>query len=202
MGRHWFSPPFLNLYLSVILRPRIPPYRASLITLMAAVATADAIQKYSGLLPLIKWPNDILLRGRKVAGLLNEIHSETDRIHFVILGMGVNLNMDGKMFPKEIRDAATSLKRETGQTISRKEFLPSLLEELERWYTIFLQEGSPAVLEAWRERAKIKGKRVNVTSFGEVLSGVALDVDSDGALILEMKDGDMKRIVAGDVIYT
>jgi BirA family biotin operon repressor/biotin-[acetyl-CoA-carboxylase] ligase len=201
LGRQWFSPPLLNLYLSVILRPRIPPFRASLITLMAAVAAADAIQKYSGLLPLIKWPNDILLGGRKVAGLLNEIHSETDRIHFVILGIGVNLNMDGKMFPKEIGDAATSLKRETGQTISRKRFLPILLEELERWYAIFLQDGSANVLEAWRERARIKGKRVTVTSFGEILTGVALDVDSDGALILETKDGEMKRIVAGDVEY-
>jgi len=201
LGRHWFSPSFLNLYLSVILRPQIPPHQASLVTLMAAVATANAIQRYSGLLPLIKWPNDILLRGRKVAGLLNEIHSEMDRIHFVILGIGVNLNMDGKMFSEEIRSVATSLKREMGQTISRKAFLQSLLEELERWYAIFLKEGGATVLEAWRDRAKIEGKRVKVTSFGETLSGVAVDVDSDGALILETKDGKQKRIVAGDVEY-
>jgi BirA family biotin operon repressor/biotin-[acetyl-CoA-carboxylase] ligase len=84
------------------------------------VATADAIQNYSGLLPRIKWPNDILLRDRKVAGLLNEIHSEMDRVHFVILGIGINLNMDGKTFPKEIQGLATSLKQEMGQTISRK----------------------------------------------------------------------------------
>jgi BirA family biotin operon repressor/biotin-[acetyl-CoA-carboxylase] ligase len=201
LGRHWFSPPYLNLYLSAILRPKIPPHRASLITLMAAVATADAIQKYSGLLPLIKWPNDILLGDRKVAGLLNEIHSETDRIHFVILGIGVNLNMNRKMFSKEIRGVATSLKREMGETISRKVFLRSLLEELEGWYAIFLKEGGAPVLEAWRERAKIEGKRVKVTSFGETLSGVAVDVDSDGALILKTKDGEEKRIVAGDVEY-
>jgi BirA family biotin operon repressor/biotin-[acetyl-CoA-carboxylase] ligase len=202
LGRHWFSPSFLNLYLSVILRPQIPPHQASLITLMAAVATANAIQKYSGLLPLIKWPNDILLKNRKVAGLLNEIHSEMDRIHFVILGIGVNLNMDGKMFSKEIRGVATSLKMEMGQTISRKTFLQFLLEELERWYAIFLKEGGAPVLIAWRERAKIKGKKVKVTSFGETLSGVAVDIDSDGALILETKDGKRKRIVAGDVVYT
>ena len=201
LGRHWFSPSFLNLYLSVILRPQIPPHQASLITLMAAVATANAIEKYSGLLPLIKWPNDILIRDRKVAGLLNEIHSEMDRIHFVILGIGVNLNMDGKMFSKEIRGVATSLKREMGQTISRKAFLQSLLEELESWYEIFLKEGGAPVLKAWRDRAKIEGKRVRVTSFGETLSGVAVDIDSDGAMILETKDGKRKRIVAGDVEY-
>ena len=201
LGRHWFSPPFLNLYLSVILRPKIPPHQASLITLMAAVATADAIQKFSGLLPLIKWPNDILLRDRKVAGLLNEIHSEMDRIHFVILGIGVNLNMDRKMFPKEIRAVATSLKIEMGQTISRKAFLQSLLQELEKWYTIFMKEGSAFILKAWRDRAHIKGRRVKVTSFGETLVGMAIDVDSDGALILETTDGKRKRVVAGDIEY-
>jgi BirA family biotin operon repressor/biotin-[acetyl-CoA-carboxylase] ligase len=202
LGRRWFSPSFLNLYLSLILRPPIPPHRASLITLMAAVATADAIQNYSGLLPQIKWPNDVLLRGRKVAGLLNEIQSEMDRIHFVILGIGVNLNMDAKMFPKEIRTMATSLKREMEKNISRKDFLLSLLAALEIWYATFLREGDRPVLEAWRGRAKIEGKRVNVSSFGENLSGVAVDIDSDGALILETEEGELRRIVAGDVEYS
>ena len=201
LGRQWFSPPYLNLYLSVILRPKISPHQASLITLMAAVATADAIEKFSGLRPLIKWPNDILLRDRKVAGLLNEIHSETDRIHFVILGIGVNLNMDEKMFSKEIRTVATSLKREMGQTVSRKAFLQSLLQELEKWYSIFLEEGGAVILKAWRDRAHIKGKQVKVTSFGETVAGIAIDVDSDGALILETEDGKQKRVVAGDIEY-
>lgn len=201
LGRHWFSPPFLNLYLSVILRPKISPLQASLVTLMAAIATADAIQKFSGLIPLIKWPNDILLRDRKVAGLLNEIHSEMDQIHFVILGMGVNLNMEEKMFPREIRTVATSLKIEMGETISRKAFLQFLLFELERWYMIFLREGSAAILKAWRDRADIKGRRVKVNSFGEAIVGTAIDVDSDGALILETTEGKRKRIVAGDIEY-
>jgi len=200
LGRQWFSPPFLNLYLSVILRPQIPPHQASLITLMAAVAAAEAIEKFSGLRPLIKWPNDILLRDRKVAGLLNEIHSEIDRIHFVILGIGVNLNMDGKMFSKEIRTIATSLKQEMGQTISRKTFLLTLLQELEKSYSVFLKEGGDTVLKAWKDWAQIKGRRVKVTSFGETLTGVAMDVDSNGALIIKTEEG-QKRVVAGDVEY-
>jgi len=151
---------------------------------------------------LIKWPNDILLRGRKVAGLLNEIHSEVDRIHFVILGIGVNLNIDEKMFSKEIRNIATSLKIETGQIVSRKEFLQSLFLELERWYAMFSEQGSAAILKAWRDRAHIKGKQVKVTSFGETLVGRAIDVDSDGALILETKGGRQKRVVAGDIEYS
>jgi BirA family biotin operon repressor/biotin-[acetyl-CoA-carboxylase] ligase len=202
LGRSWFSPPFLNLYLSIILRPKIPPHQAPLITLMAAVATAEAIWKFSGLAPLIKWPNDILLRDRKIAGLLNEIQSEMDRIHFVILGIGINLNMDAKMFSTEIRNVATSLKRETGEMVSRKDFIQTLLQELEDWYTIFLKEGRvPAVLEAWRKWAQIKGKPVKVTSFGETLVGVAVDIDSDGALILETMSGEKRRVVAGDVEY-
>lgn len=202
LGRQWFSPPFLNLYLSVILRPNISPHQASLITLMAAVATADAIQKFSGLLPLIKWPNDILLRDQKLAGLLNEIHSEMDRIHFVILGIGVNLNVDKEMFPKEIQAIATSLKEEMGQTISRKTFLQFLLQELEKWYSIFMKQGNTVILESWRGRAHIKGRRVKVTSFKETWIGIAVDVDSDGALILETEDGKRKRIVAGDIEYS
>ena len=201
LGRQWFSPPYLNLYLSVILRPKISPHQASLITLMAAVATADAIQKFSGLLPLIKWPNDILLQDRKVAGLLNEIHSEMDRIHFVILGIGVNLNIDEKMFSKEIRAVATSLKIEMGQKVSRKAFLQIFLQELEKWYSIFLGEGGAVILKAWRDRAHIKGRQVKVTSFGETVAGIAIDVDSDGALILETEDGKQKRVVAGDIEY-
>jgi BirA family biotin operon repressor/biotin-[acetyl-CoA-carboxylase] ligase len=201
LGRKWFSPPLSNLYVSIILRPKIPPHQASLITLMAAVATAGAIQRFSGLQPLIKWPNDILLKGRKLAGLLNEIHSETDRIHFIILGIGVNLNMDEKMFSKEIRNLATSLKREMGQPISRKAFLQALLQELETWYETFLEKGAAPVLRAWRERSQIQGRPVRVTSFGEVLVGTAIDVDSDGALILETKEGERKRILAGDIEY-
>jgi BirA family biotin operon repressor/biotin-[acetyl-CoA-carboxylase] ligase len=202
LGRQWVSPPFLNLYLSVVLRPKIPPHQASLITFMAAVAAAETIERHSGLTPSIKWPNDLLLREKKVAGLLNEIHSETDRIHFIILGMGVNLNMDAKEFPKDIQTQATSLKAEKGRPVSRKAFAALLLEELERWYDIFLKEGGAPVLKAWRDRAQIQGKEVRVTSFDEVLIGRAVDVDSDGALILETRGGERKRIVAGDVEYT
>jgi BirA family transcriptional regulator, biotin operon repressor / biotin---[acetyl-CoA-carboxylase] ligase len=201
LGRQWISPPFVNLYLSLILRPEIPPHRASLVTFMAAVAAAESIERFSGLRPSIKWPNDLLLNGKKVAGLLNEIHSETDRIHFIVLGIGVNLNMDAKGFPKGIRDKTTSLKEQLGQSVSRKAFTALLLEGLEQGYETFLKEGGTPVLKAWKERAQIQGKAVRVSSFDEVLTGRAVDVDSDGALILETGEGEQKRIVAGDVEY-
>ena len=201
IGRQWFSPAFLNLYLSVILRPNLPPHRASLLTLMAAVATADAIEEYAGLHPTIKWPNDLLLNGRKIAGLLNEIHAETDRIHFVVLGIGVNLNVDRQRFPQMIRDRATSLKEEMGQKIARKAFLAILLESLEKWYGVFSKDGGASVLNAWRDRAQIAGKQVKISSFDEVIVGRAVDVDSEGALLVQMRNGQRKRIVAGDVDY-
>jgi len=199
LERQWFSPPSRNLYLSVVLRPPIPPQEAPLLTLLAAVATADAIRALTDLSPRIKWPNDILLHDRKVAGLLNEIHSETDRVHFVILGIGVNVNGEVQGFPRQIRQIATTLREETGQNISRKAFLARLLWDLEAWYTLFLKEGGPPILAAWRERAQIRGRQVEVMSFGETLRGTAVDIDSDGALILDTGRGERRRVVAGDL---
>jgi len=201
VGRPWFSPAFVNLYLSVILRPPISPHQASLITFVAAVATAEAVERFSGVKPTIKWPNDILVKGRKMAGLLNEIHSEVDRVHFIILGIGINLNMDEGMFPKELRSLATSLKREMGRTISRKAFLHILLEELEQWYETFLKKGPASILKGWRDHAQIAGKQVKISAFGEVLVGRAVDVDSEGALLVRLRNGQQKRIVAGDVEF-
>lgn len=201
LGRRWFSPPLKNIYCSVILRPRISPNQAPLITLMTSVATAEAVKKISGLIPEIKWPNDILIHQRKVAGILNEINAEMDRINFIILGIGLNVNMDEDMFPEEIRDEATSLKIEKGEEISRKELLSCLLQELENWYKIFLKEGGESILKAWRERAQIKGRKIKVKSFGEVLVGSGVDVDSDGALILKREDGRRRRVIAGDLEY-
>lgn len=201
LGRTWISPPFLNLYLSVILRPKIPPQQASVLTLMAAVATAEAVAECSGLSPTIKWPNDIFLRGRKLAGLLNEIHSEADHVDFVVLGIGVNLNIEENMFPPELRESATSLKRETGQPVSRRHFARGLLEKLETWYERFLAQGNDPVLRGWREKAQLGTQRVKVTSFGETWVGRARDIDSEGALLLETEGGEIRRVVAGDVEY-
>lgn len=200
LGRKWFSPPYLNLYISIILRPEIMPNQASIITLLSAVATAEAIKRYSDITPSIKWPNDILVKGRKVAGLLNEVNSEIDRIHFVILGIGINLNINKKEFPRDIREHATSLKIETGREISRKEFTGLLLREIEYWYKKFLKEGSQPIIDAWRRWADIKERVVKVSSFKETFIGKAIDIDSDGALMIE-HNGMIKKVIAGDIEY-
>ncbi len=201
LGRQWFSPPYLNLYISIILRPEILPNQASMITLLSAVSTAESIKRYSDITPSIKWPNDILIGGKKVAGILNEIDSETDRIHFIILGIGININIGKEEFPKDIREYATSLKIETGREVSRKEFICFLFKEIEDWYERFIREGNKPVLDAWRRWADIKDKMVRVSSFKDEVIGKAIDIDSDGALIIEDKDGKLMRIIAGDVEY-
>lgn len=199
MGRIWHSPSSANLYLSVILRPTIPPGQASLLTLLAAVATAESVAEFSGLRPAIKWPNDILLNGRKTAGLLNEMRSEAGRILFVIMGFGVNLNLDEESFPAEIRGLATSLKRETGQAVSRPAFLGDLLRRLEAWYELFLSQGPAPILNAWRDWAQTRGRPVHVISSGENWTGLAVDIAEDGGLIVRTEDGRQRKIVSGDV---
>lgn len=201
LGRKWFSPPYLNLYISIILRPNILPNKASMITLLSAVATAEAIKNYLNISPTIKWPNDILINGKKVAGVLNEINSEMDRIHFIILGIGVNINIDKDTFPVDLRKSATSLRIETGKIISRKEFTCKLLHEIEIWYETFLEKGGQPIIESWKKWANIKGKNVKVSSFNEIIYGKAIDIDSEGALFIESENGELKRIVAGDVEY-
>jgi len=201
LGRAWYSPAFLNVYLSVILRPPIPLQQAPLMTLVAAVATADAIEGFSGLKPQIKWPNDILIHHRKVAGLLSELHSEADRVHFIILGVGVNLNLQREAMPEELGTNATSLRDEMGEVISRKSFLGSLLFELETWYKLFLRDGGKAIIQAWSERSRIEGKPIRVASFGETLEGIAVGLDSDGALLVKEPGGHLRRVVAGDMEF-
>src|SRR3989304_6048395 len=149
LGRSWESPAGVNIYTSIVLRPSIMPLFAPQLTLVSAVAVAEAISKYSQKTPEVKWPNDILINSKKVAGILTEMNSETDRINFVIIGMGVNINMTRKMFPEELRPIATSLKEEIGKEISRIDFIQTLYLNLETWYKRYLKHGFEPIRMAW-----------------------------------------------------
>ena len=199
LGRRWESPAGVNLYCSVILRPELPPYEAPQLTFLSAVAVARAIQITTGLQPAIKWPNDLLMNGRKVAGLLNEMNAETDRVGFVILGIGVNLNMQADQFPSDLRTPATSLLLESGAPVSRQSFVVHLLRELDREYRRFQQEGFGPVREEWARYCNAFGREVQVDVGSDSLQGPFVGIDHDGALLVKLPDGRVERILSGDV---
>jgi BirA family biotin operon repressor/biotin-[acetyl-CoA-carboxylase] ligase len=200
MGRVWSSPPGINLYCSVVLRPKVRPYQAPQLTFLSAVAVAKAIEATTGLKPEIKWPNDVLLGGRKVAGLLNEMSAETDAINFVILGIGVNLNMATAQFPADLRAPATSLLIEQGRPVNRVQFTAQMLHELDKLYAGFLECGFAPVREEWQKRCNANDREVIVTDGGkDELRGMFNGIDGEGALLVRMADGSVERVVSGDV---
>jgi len=199
LGRRWESPPGVNLYASVLLRPPILPFEAPQLTFVSAVAVARAVEEIGGLTPTVKWPNDILLHGRKVAGLLNEMSAETEGIHFVILGIGVNLNMRRDQFPQDLRYPATSVALEKGETVSRAAFARSLLRHLDELYALYLDKGIAPVLKAWEAYFDLLGRRVEVDYHDRCVQGVVEGLDADGVLLLRLADGRCEKVLAGDV---
>jgi len=200
LGRSWESPPYCNLYFSLLLRPALAPVHAPQMTLMAAVALADTVAAFVVEPPVIKWPNDILLQGKKVAGILTESSCDAKHIEFVILGIGVNLNFPRERMPETIRDRATSLMEVGGKTFSRENFLRRLIQDLDRCYGILEDFGFDAIAPRWEAYFALRGRRVRVEMIDEVISGTATGIDGDGALLLEAEDGVLRRVLAGDVI--
>jgi BirA family biotin operon repressor/biotin-[acetyl-CoA-carboxylase] ligase len=199
-GRDWLSPAGVNLYCSVVLRPSIMPHEAPQLTFLSAVAVARAIEGATALKPEIKWPNDVLIDGRKVAGLLNEMSAETDGINFVILGMGVNLNMTSAQFPADLRTPATSLLLAQGRPVNRAMFTARMLGELDRLYTDFLHHGFGPVRDEWHRRCNANGREIVVSEAGvDAARGMFHGIDGDGALLLRSPSGTVERILSGDV---
>ena len=200
LGRVWASPPGVNLYGSVLLRPPITPLEAPQLTLLSAVAVARTVSLCTGLTPVIKWPNDILVNGRKVAGLLNEMTAETDRVSTVVLGIGVNLNMTRDQFPPELRHPASSLFLESGQPVDRIVFSRRLLEELDALYDRYLGGGYGAIRDEWLSFCGVVNRRVRVDDGGAPSrEGTVLGIDESGALLLRRDDGQVEPVYAGDV---
>lgn len=199
-GRVWASPAGVNLYCSIVLRPSIMPHEAPQLTFLSAVAVARAIELTTRLAPEIKWPNDLLICGKKVAGLLNEMSAETDGINFVILGIGINLNMTADQFPEDLRQPATSLLLESGTRVNRSIFTSTMLNELDRLYADFLAHGFGPIREEWQQRCNASGRQVIVSDTGtECAGGRFIGIDSDGAMLLRSDDNKMHRITSGDV---
>ncbi len=199
LGRQWVSPPGVNIYCSVLLRPDILPFEAFELTFLSAVAVARTIERVAKLTPQIKWPNDVLVNGQKVAGLLNEMNAETEKVHFVILGIGVNLNMRRDQFPAELRHPASSLVLESGTAVDRTAFVRELLVNLDGLYQAYLEEGYGPVREEWLARCHMIGRTVSVAQQGEPLVGRVRGIDDSGALLITAADGRVERILSGDV---
>jgi BirA family biotin operon repressor/biotin-[acetyl-CoA-carboxylase] ligase len=197
MGRTWVSQPEIGIYLSLILRPNFVPMKAPGITFMSAIAVVEALERTLGIKATIKWPNDVMIGGKKVSGILTELKAEMECIHYVIVGIGINVN--NKKFPKAFRDKVTSLSLELKENVSRVQLVQTLLHALERWYLITLRDGLERTFDRWRELSCTLNSRVEVNVGDEVLEGIATRLGSDGSLCLKLDSGIEKQILAGDV---
>ncbi|MDR2849104.1 MAG: biotin--[acetyl-CoA-carboxylase] ligase [Verrucomicrobiota bacterium] len=190
MTRPWFSPPGVNLYFSLLLRPDVEPGRASSLPLVAGLAVAEAVERLAPeAQPRIKWPNDILCGGKKLCGVLCEMQAETDRVSHIIPGLGVNVNLTGAMLPEALRDRATSLKILTGRAFARAEVLAAILNAFEPLYDRWCADGLEPLLPDLQRRDALFGREIELTQGGHAVTGRADGVMPDGALRLVTAQG-------------
>lgn len=197
LGRAWFSPKYRGIYLSLILKPKTLPAQASMLTLLAAVSICEAIKEVIGLDAQIKWPNDILLYHKKLGGILTELNAEMDKVNFVIIGIGLNVNND----KKTLISGATSLREQKKENINRISLLQEILRKVETNYFLFQEKGTHPIIEKWREYNITLGKRVKIYCQKEHIEGQAIDIDIDGGLLVRKDSGVVERVVAGDVAH-
>jgi BirA family biotin operon repressor/biotin-[acetyl-CoA-carboxylase] ligase len=198
LKRNWFSPKRKSLLFSVILRPQLAPNYAPLVTAVSAVSVAKAISNLTGLITWIKWPNDIYVNEKKAGGILTELNIELDAIKFVILGIGINVNID--QFPKELEKTATSLKIESGNKFSRIELAKQVLVSLDYYYNLLLEKKWDGIVNEWKSLSLVLGKRVGLVYNGENIEGQAVGMDGFGALLVRTDDGVIKHITSGEVV--
>lgn len=196
-GRPWHSPKGSGIWMSILLRPQIHPMSASMLTLVAAMAVYDAISsRVEGC--AIKWPNDIVINGRKVCGILTEMSSELDNIHYVVIGIGVNVNTDD--FPEDIAAVAASMHVITGEYYKRAEIIADVWKSFEKYYDQFLQtENLSLMVESYNQRLVNMGRKVYIEERGSQYEGTACGIDSEGALLVEKTDGTRTAVISGEV---
>jgi BirA family biotin operon repressor/biotin-[acetyl-CoA-carboxylase] ligase len=199
LGRKWISPARKGLWFSVLLRPNLRPQETTQLTVAAATALRRAIVSQTGLEPEIKWPNDIQLDGRKVAGILTELNAELDSVKYVILGIGVDVNLAASDFPHELRKTATSLRVEADRMIPRAELATVILQELDADYTRIVSGKFGAVADEWEAHCSTISRDVVIRIGERQIRGRAEALDEDGALLLRTIHGHLERIIGGDV---
>ncbi|KAF1073787.1 biotin--[acetyl-CoA-carboxylase] ligase [Halodesulfovibrio sp. MK-HDV] len=199
-GRTWHSPLGCGLYVSVVLRPDIAPNEAPIITLLTNVAAAEAVYELVGILPVCKWPNDVLIEGCKIAGNLTEIFLSGDAVGHIVSGVGINVRPLPKKLVPDLRTAPCSLEGVAGKSISRVELLQAYLVRYEHWYMLVKEQGFAPLLTRWKELTDVVGKELTVQVRGETIKGTVTDVSTDGMLLLRSKNGVEHRLFSGDIL--
>jgi len=198
IGRTWHSERATGIYATLLLRPKLAPVQAPLLTMLAGLSARTAITEATGVTVDVKWPNDLLVHGKKIGGILTEMHAEPSQVRFIIVGIGINVNQD--KFPAEIATAATSLRAASGKEQSRADILIRLLREFENDYNRFLQEGAANIVKRFEEVSSYaRGKHVQVTNGSEAFTGVTAGLAPEGLLRVKRDGGDVVTVVAGDV---
>lgn len=199
MDRKWHSPKYTGIWMSLILRPNLSLTKAPQLTLLAAVSVVQAIEEVIGLSPEIKWPNDILINGKKITGILTELQAEADRINSIIMGIGINVNQQLGDFPEELQKTASSLYIETGNKISRAELIRSVFTHFEKMYELYLTEGFYPIKLLWESYAISIGKQIKARTLTATIEGKALGITEDGVLQLEDENGNIHSIYSADI---
>ncbi len=199
MGRNWLSQPGKGLWFSVMLRPALAPSSATRLMVAAAVALSRSIRLTTGVQPEIKWPNDLLIGGRKVAGILMEMHAELDHLRYVILGMGVDVNHVPADFPHSLRSTVTSLAIACKRPVSRAELAVALLRELDTCYHLVLQGQYAGLSEEWQRHSCTIGQRVRIRIGDRLVEGLAESLDEEGGLMVRTQFGRLEHILSGVV---
>ena len=199
LGRNWVSPSGKGLWFSILLRPPFPPQSVTRLTIATATSLARCIRKSTGTNAQIKWPNDILINGKKVAGILTELRAELDHVKYVILGIGLNVNLGLTDFPGDVAKLATSLRIAASRTIDRPALAADLLSHLDSDYKRIKEGHFHAVSEEWEEMSCTLGREVQIQCGDRLIKGRAESLDPDGALLVRTQHGRLERILGGDV---
>lgn len=199
LNREWHSTKEKGIWLSMVLRPNLLPYLAPQLTLLTATVLADVIKEHTSIKPQIKWPNDILINNKKVAGILTEMQAEQDTIQYVIIGIGININQIIEDFPKDMQFKATSLKLETNNKINLIDFTQKVLRKYEKTYTYYLRKGFPYVKEKWESYGFKIGQPIRIKTTKGTWQTTFLGIAEDGALLTKNKDGQTEKIYSAEI---
>jgi BirA family biotin operon repressor/biotin-[acetyl-CoA-carboxylase] ligase len=199
MGREWYSPPG-GIWLTVILKPDMPPDHIYRLTLMAGVSVTEAL-KDIGIKVHLKWPNDITVNEKKVCGILTEVDAEMDAVNFVVVGIGIDANNEMDALPPIMRINTTSLMEQTGKKIDRILLVKRVLERLEKDYNTFLSGDFSSILNRWKQYSSTLNRRVKIVTRFNIIEGEAVGIDHDGALVIELDDGTLEREISGTCIH-